>query len=1010
MTLKTTKLRDAIVFALCVSATTVAGTGLAFAQETPAPAAQETPAPAAQATDEATTLDRIQVTGSRIAIPGLTTTSPVMTVERQDIDRAQPVSAEDFLKQQPSAVPAMGSGMNNGTAGAATLDLRGLGPNRTLVLVDGRRIVPFDLNGIVDTNVIPVALLQSVDLVTGGASAVYGADAISGVANFILRRDFEGLQVDSFYGQSSNNDAAKRRTDVTVGAGFDDGRGNVVLSIGHSEQDPLTQGERPYGVFSRSSTSGNPQGSGTAVPANVFGEFEVGGTPLPDGTFGGPLASFNFNPPNYYQTGLDRYQATALGRYEITDKAEAYAQLLYTRSDVESQLAASGTFLNTYGVPIGNPYLTDAARAQLCGDRAGLQASILQSLIDGGMDPAEAQAQAQAQAPLITNCAAGSTEEVNLAIGRRMTELGTRLNDFHNKTYQFTVGLRGDLSDHWRYDTYWSHGESDQVQTRTNWGSNAKVQQALRAISTTECLNTAQDCVPLNLFGPEGSITPAMVDFINQGAILLQGVRQDVFSASVSGDLGDGFKSPWADYPIGLVFGVEHRDANAFNRSDSASVAGDVLGAGGASPDLDGSFTLKEAYTEFLVPILSDLPGAYALNFEGGYRYSKFAVGNASSQDYGTWKAGLDWAPIESLRFRGMFQHATRAPNINELFFPATTGLDNRADDPCADDGLNPANNNVAGTLENLCVQQGVPGFLIGGTPGDDTDDGLQEPSAGQINALFGGDLTLKPEEADTQTIGLVWTPSFGGNEFAVTLDYWKIEMEDTITGFTTDDFFENCYDAAKNPGLSINNFFCANMGRNPLNGSFNGVESIGPDERSKNLGTLSTDGFDLGLRYGFEMGSWGRLDLAFDGTHVRSSKFKATDVSTEHECAGFYSVACGNLTFKNRFNQRTVWSINDFDIGLNWRYMSSMEVEPGAGNFFAPYRQIDAYNYFDLSFGWKAPFNAKFTLTVNNIADKDPPIVGNTIGSTSQNSGNTFPQVYDVLGRFYTLGVSMKF
>ena len=746
MKLKRNRLRDAVVLAIMVGANGFAGTV----------AAQDPPADKQKS--DATELNAIQVTGSRISIPGLTTNSPVMTVERAEIDRIQPVSAEDFLKIQPSAVPAMGPGMNNGTAGAATLDLRGLGANRTLVLLDGRRLVPFDLNGVVDTNVIPVSLLESVDLVTGGASAVYGADAISGVANFVLRRNFEGMEVSAFYGQSEEADGAKWRTDVTVGAGFEDGRGNVALSVGRSETDPLLQGERDYAFFSRNSRSGAAQGSGTTVPTYIAGpggivDYQVDpvtGLPLDDFT------SYNFNPVNYYQTGLDRNQATAIGRYEITDKAEAYAQLLYTRSQVASRLAPSGTFLNDFTMPIGNEFIPDGIRQDICDD---LQAAIDAAVAAGDPNPPTP----------ISNCAAGSPELVRLTIGRRFTEMGDRLNDFENRTLQYTVGVRGDFNDQWRYDSYWTHGESSQVQTRTNWGSFSRVNQALNALDQNgdgvpECLNDPQGCVPLNLF--TGTITPEMLAFIDADAVLLQDVTQDIFSASVSGDLGDNIKSPWADYPIGLVFGVEDRKVHAWTRSDTASQAGDVLGTGGASPNVNGRIGLQELYTEFLVPLVGNRPGVHALNLEGGYRRSSFDVSGGGSQNYGTWKLGLEWAPIESLRFRGMFQHAVRAPNINELFFPATTGMDNRDTDPCANDALLASNVQAPGTLEYLCAQTGVPAGLIGGDPDTAFDEGLKEPSAGQVNALFAGNPNLDPERADTQTIGLVWTPTLGGSSW----------------------------------------------------------------------------------------------------------------------------------------------------------------------------------------------------------------------------------------------------
>ncbi|MEF3082772.1 TonB-dependent receptor [Luteimonas sp. SMYT11W] len=963
MPIRTSRLRDAVVLAIVAGACT---SGNALAQD-----AQPAASP------DATQLDTVTVTGSRIAIPGLTTNSPVTTIERDEIDRNQPVAAEDFLKQLPSAVPAIGSGTNNGTGGGATLDLRGIGSQRTLVLVDGRRMVPFNLDGVVDTNVIPVGLIQSVDLVTGGASAVYGADAVAGVANFILRRDFEGLELRASHGQSSKGDAARQNIDVTMGANLDDGRGNVALSLSRTQADPLLQGARPYGRQSLSSVTGLPEGSFTTVPS-YFEAFNPDGGG--DGLFGqidpstglltDDVATFNFNPKNYYQTPLDRHQATALARYDITDNHEAYAQVFYTRSDVGSSLAESGIFFETLDVPIGNAFIPQPLRQQLCTEFG------------------------------IADCTQGNTTAIPLTIARRITEFGPRLNDFKNKTFQFTAGLRGDLGDNWRYDTYYTRGEADQTQLLINWGSLSKVRQALAAVDADACLDPSNGCVPLDVFGPEGSITPEMAAFINLDAITLQSVEQEVMSGSVSGDLGD-FKMPWADYPIGVAFGLEHRRATASIKSDaSLQIAGEVMGTGAPSIDQTGRFSLSEAYGELLLPIVSGQPGIHALTLEAGYRHSDFKVG-ANSEDYGTFKYGLEWAPIESLRFRGMAQRATRAPNINELFLPETTGLDNLAVDPCAGPGLNPANAGTPGTLENLCVQTGVPQARLGS---------LQQPSAGQANVLIGGNPALSPEKADTRTVGLVWQPAWQ-NDFALTLDYWKIEVDETISSQSIDDVINGCYSTALNPDRAFNDD-CALVGRDPGNGSFNGSGAQGVALLLSNLGRIKTDGYDLGLRYGFGLpDAWGRLDLALDATKVNSRRFQATPTSVDRECVGLYSNSCGVGTYDFKSNLRAAWTIDQLELSLGWRYLSGIDEESrGEAGFLPAYSSIDAYSYFDLGVAYTAPFNARFQLTVNNLTDKQPPIVGNSIGSTTDNSGNTFPQYYDVLGRFVTLGVTFKF
>lgn len=988
MQLKRNQLRDAITFALCVGATSLVGTGLAMAQDATAP--QEAPA----ATQEATTLDRIEVTGSRISIPGLTTNSPVMTVERDEIDRAQSVSAEDFIKLIPAATPAIGPGTNNGANGGATVDLRGLGSNRTLVLMDGRRIVPFNLAGVVDTNVIPVALIQSVDLVTGGASAVYGADAVAGVVNFVLKRNFEGVEIDTSYGQSSRGDAARMNTSITMGANLDDGRGNVVLSVGKTDNDPLLQGDREFSEFNLNSNSGNPGGSAASLPTAIDGILLDGAPDFAQidpatGEFVPFYQTFNYNPYNYHQTSLDRWQATALGRYEITENAEAYAQLLYTRSNVFSQIAPGGIFGNSFDFTVGNPLIPDIARQQMCDAH--------NDAIANG-----------APGALIANCTLGSAEVANLSTYRRTTELGTRYTDFQNKVFQTTLGVRGNLTDTWRYDAYWSHGEADQLTNQGGFLGQSKVQQALLT-DGVNCQDTSNGCIPLDLWGPEGSISPDSKTFLEVVTFAKQQVQQDVWSGSVNGDLGDNFKSPWADYPIGLAFGLEGRKTEALNMADAASKdPAEVMGSGGANPDIFGEFSLNEVYGEALVPLVSDKPGMYAVNVELGYRHSKFESGG-NSENYGSYKYGLEWAPIESLRFRGMFQRATRAPNVNELFSPQSTVLDNVSTDPCQGAFINAADAAVAGTLSNLCVQTGVPIGRVGT---------VAEPNSGQANVFTGGNPLVGPEEADTQTIGVVWQPS---EDLAVTLDFWKIEINDTIDSATIADVLNDCYDAERNPTFTLN-ASCQLIvgGRHPVNGGLSGSagEVRGAFLPITNSGTTMTQGWDLGVRYGFDLApEWGRLDFAVDTTMLNTFENKASDISLNRQCVGYYSSACNTVAgqvYDWKSNARAIWSKGDYEVGLNWRHLSAIKVEPlstdPADPWFPAFTNIPDYNYFDLSFAMNLPWNARLNLTINNVADKDPPIVGGNMGSTSVNSGNTFPQYYDTLGRYYTVGLNWKF
>lgn len=933
-------------------------------------------------------IETVQITGTRITTPGTTSNNPISSISAEEIKTAQPIAVEEFFKGLPAAVPAIGAATNNGTGGGATIDLRGLGTNRALVLVNGRRMVPFNLNGTVDTNSIPIALVNRVDLITGGASVVYGADAVAGVANFVLKRNFTGLDLSTSYGMTTgDHDGKRKRTDLTMGAQLDDGKGNVVLSIGKTSVDPVEQGARPYGVTSLSSVTGLPSGSGTTVPAAFSTGVGPGGTATltgahqidpATGMLVKPVQSYNFNPLNYYQTGLDRTQVTTLANYRINDRVEVYTDVFFTKSQVASTLAPSGTFAGTYQVPIGNPWMPDGMRQQLC-ERRGIPAA---------------------------SCVVGNTTMVPLTVDRRFTELGPRLNVFDNQTLQYTFGLKGDLPFDWNYDVSWSRGEAEQMQTRGNWGSNSKVAQALNAVSKTACVNPANGCVPLNVFGAEGSITPEMLKFINLSAILNQKVQQDVALATVSGDFGDKFKSPWANAPIGSSLSLEQRKVMASTQSDSASqTQSEVLGTGSPTPDRAGQFSLKEAAVEFAVPLVANQPFIKALNAELGYRHTELDT-SGGTQSYGSWKAGGEWAPINQLRFRGMVQMATRAPNVNELYAPLVTGLSNAAVDPCQGASINQAQANTAGTLSNLCRLTGVPASFIGS---------VSAPSSGQINNLTGGNPDLGPEEAKTKTLGFVLEPVA---KMAISVDYYKIEINKAVSTASTADILDECYNAAKNPGLTMN-AACAAIGRNTFNGSLNGPDSKGVLTPRSNLGFQTTAGWDLGASYRFAApkvgldSKWGNFDVSLNYNLVTDYTFKATPASTSRDCLGYYSVACNNIVSapvpKRKFNQRSSWTVGNLTVGYNWRHIGAVDEEPGGTAFLPAFSHIDAYNYIDLSanYKWK---NVRFNVSVNNAANKKPPIVGNTIGGTTANSGNTFPQTYDALGRYVTFGASVKF
>lgn len=936
-------------------------------------------------------LERIEITGSRIKSVGAESSSPITSVGKEDISIKQPVAVEELVRGLPSAYPAIGPNVNNGSNGTASIDLRGMGSNRTLVLINSRRIVPATLGGVVDTNTIPVSLLERVDLVTGGASAVYGADAVAGVVNFVTKRNFSGVEATALYSASEKGDAQRYKNDLTVGANLADGRGNVVVHVGTTRTSPLQLAQRDFAGTVISSATGAPGGfSGTAVPAQFSGmPAPIAGSRVIDATTGllrpvaGVADAYNTNPPNYFETPLTRTQATALGRFQINDYAEVYTEIFHTKSNVTLNLAPSGTFGAALNIPIGSPFITPAVRNQLCA-AYGISAA---------------------------NCVPGSTTEFRANVARRFVEAGPRIYSYDNATTQYTAGLRGDLPifDGWSYDVYYQKGRSDQIQRTGNGFSATKLQQAVRATNATTCTVTTGGCVPINLFGGAGTITPAMLAFISTPTFQTTRVDQTIMAGSASGEVAFA-KSPWAKNPLGMAVGYEDRKVFGGNASDAVvQTQGELLGSGAPTPDRSGTLKFREIYTELNMPLVQNKFMVHSLNASYGYRETEF-VSIGGALQYGSWKKGLDYAPIKGLKFRGELQRATRAPNVNELYAPVTTGLSTLSVDPCQGNRINAGDAGRAGTLTNLCQQTGVPAAQIGN---------VAAPSSSQINNTAGGNPNLGPEKADTTTLGLVWEPDFIDG-LSVTVDYWKIEINGAVSSPTASQVMNGCFDATQNAGFTYN-AFCQLIQRDPLNGGLNGTGSRGVSTQSSNLGYYNYNGIDVGASYRLPMKklglpNWGRVDLSTQASFLKQANFKSLPNVATLEQAGHYGVDVGTPYSKVRVNSRASWTLGDYSLGLSWRYIGSASIQTtgsaanNAGNFLPVNESIKAYNYFDLNGTWQMTKNVKLSLTINNLMDKDSPFVGTGIGPGATNFGNTFPTAYDIIGRRYTATVQANF
>jgi len=1015
----------------------------------------------AQDEDEDAALEEIVTTGTRITNQNVIAASPIMSIGSQEIGLSLTPNIERVFRDLPITIPGDGESVNNGTAGQATLDLRGLGPERSLIMIDGKRLSPYDINGIVTTDVIPVNMLKRVDIVTGGASAVYGSDAMSGAVNFILRDDFEGVEFDIGYSATDSGAAVEGGGEntyyqsVLFGVGFDDGRGHMVIGASHTDRGSVLLAERQFGLFGVSSSSGSglgapppePEaacsgntgfttahssgvGSTTAIPVTLnlrsgnSYQFRDNGDLIL-----GQCARFNFNPFNYYQTPQERWQATTIASYEYNESVEFYARATFSNNRSAFQIAPSGTFGTAFTIPVGNPFFNAAAQSTIVGD-LNTGASLFVTTqndeiarLNGLPQPLGVDDQAALDATLAALAADplgfssvgiqdldgdgvfDASDSFTSTARRRTLELGPRTGIFDTDYYQYVVGVRGSLSgamDNWSYDASYQYGESDFVETRDGFTNLTNLALGINTVDPDICITpggvvTGPPCTPINIFGPVGSITEAQRDdgFFIAIASDLRLTTQEILHASMDGTI-DAIKIPWADDGLSLAFGLEHSELSASSSPDEclklapASCQG---GAGGNRLPVNGAYESDEYFVEAILPIVQGATGFENLSIELGFRGADYSV----QGDTESWKAGISWELFEGVRFRAMQQQAVRVANVGELFRPVTTGLDNATLDPCSIGPTGHVPPAPGSELFNLCVNSGT-GMLPSqvGTVADII--------SGQINIFQGTNPNAlpMPEEANTTTFGVVWETDFISalTGLTVSLDYYTIEIEDYIDSPTGQESLDLCY-VLQDP------ITCAGIVR--IGGSF-GETATGTPSFFTNFVAFEAEGVDLVVNTGFEAGNLGDFSVSWTAHQYLTNQFQTTALSPVVDCKGRYGTSCDPVP-EFRSVLRVSWIRDAFDASLLWRHISSMDAQSEeAAALFAEFRSVSANDYLDLNIGYSYKDWGRFSFLVRNLADEDPPILGNATGSTSFNSGNTFPSLYDTMGRTYTVNLKVTF
>lgn len=929
-------------------------------------------------------VEEIRVTGSRLARRDLEAPSPVVVVSEAAIKSAGNVTVEETLNELPQLASDNTSSVNSGGgSGILTADLRGLNAVRTLVLVNGRRFTPADARGLTDLSSIPDALVERVEIITGGASAVYGSDAIAGAINFILKDNFEGLEADYYFGESDKGDATTHKYDITVGGNFADGRGNAVVSASYTDRGRIMFSDRDYSAISLFEESGQlvPGGSSnlpgtrisfnstqlgalvglpfdpaTACPGTIGGvRFGEGGELLP---FCDPQDRYNFAPDNYLLRPLKRVQFSSIGHFDVTDYVTAYTELYYMDNRNEWQQAPNAGELQTSGAARGSYLIPEYAT------NPTLFAPVRDFLIAN---------------PAMFDPDGDGTAEI-IQTGRRSTETGPRNYKYDRASYSATAGLRGDfdaIGSNWLWDSFFQFQRSKTDEDIAGQLSSLRLALGSDVIvdpltGEAVCRNDFVGCVPVNFLGI-GSISPEAAAFISPNHGVTNVLQRLVYGAAVTGDL---FELPAG--ALSVAVGVEHRAEEYDFRPDTAAQGGEF---GDPQPPIFGELDLTEFYVEARVPLLEGAPMAEYLGLELAGRTSDYStIGNAF-----TWKAGGEWSPIEWVRFRGAYNVAIRAPNLDELFATQAIGF-SAGDDPC-DQDFNPSD-----AVKALCVEQGILASEI------DTFD--------QINVGFGtqsgGNPDLLEEESNTWTIGAVVTPPFlDGLNLA--LDYYDIEIESAINQLSAQQVVNSCFRQLDNSSETCQAIHRFSSGQ---------IDFV--SATLKNIASLKASGLDFQADYAFDLPG----NLAFlEGSAqmnlqlVASWAFENENVSEPGEpgldCLGHFGGACSGFNVFMQPDAKYMFNASylsgPFTGRFQWRHVPGLTLVEGATNVVP---SVSAKTYLDLNFDYAWNDNLTLFLGVDNIADTEPPIVGFSLAGDA----NVDISLYDVLGRRYFAGVRLTY
>ncbi|HRP09753.1 MAG TPA: TonB-dependent receptor [Terricaulis sp.] len=935
----------------------------------------------AQTADDTVEDGEIVVTGSRIARRDFSSPTPILTTNEAAIQESGVSNIEETMNVLPQFVAA-GDATTTGRAAQgqrASLNLRGLGANRNLVLLDGRRLPFANAQGVIDVNIIPSALIRGVETITGGASAVYGSDAMSGVVNFQTRRDFEGLQLDVQYGDTFEFDRQTYDTSLTGGGSFADDRGRFSISVGHSERERLRGTERkhmaeatPSGFFGAGAyipTTGNLpdqtvlnaifqgyDGLSTTVPrsggaANIgFNDdgslFLVNSARNYRGPTSGDYFILNgqvrhpFGPTIDVTSAQERTYAFGQFGYDITPNIEAYVQFLYVDSETDQD---DGWSLTQYGTLVNMPTTNPFIPADL--------ATILASRPDPTAD----------------------FQWNTRYVGVGHKGFNERLN-----VWQGIVGLRGDLGfSDWTFDIHYSADQTDSVRTVRN----AVVKEFVEDLYYAPDGGASICAGGFNPFGDANamSLSAECANYITVSMKDTQAISQDIFEAAIQGSL---FELPAGPLQFSLVAG-RREQSYAFDPDSRARVTG-AIEAISAQVPAAGEITVNEISGELLIPLLRDAPFAESLELGVAYRYSDYNYAGGNS----TYKVDATWTPVSGLLFRGGYARAVRAPNMAESFFDrqasaAPIGTPPTGGDPC--DIRTPARAAGGATLRQLCIDTGIPAGVI---------DSFIVPTSSAGNSITSGNPNLRPEVADTYTLGMVVQPRFGPDalqNLQFSIDYYDITIEDVIGSVAAINVLNSCYNQdGANPGFSATNVYCTLLHRDN-NGILTSV-----DTPFLNLGGLHVRGIDFAAEWNQEVGP-GELSLS---TVI---SYKLNDETKDFANSPWVEFVGTGTRYRFHSVSSIAYTWGPARVGLRFRYTGAQDDATSVTRPASPAPGADAFLGIDLNASYRVNDAVEIRAGVNNLYQPDAPLPNLTVEQTSGS-------LYDAVGRQFYVAFRAKF